>query len=249
MNVIIIIVLFLLYLYECKKEFFSPLPADLPFISMNYYSQIAIATTINNPCNLCEKQLIENYKSYSNLQNYALHVYKSDPSLNAQQYLQFKYKIILKLLAMDYKYIIWIDSNTIFNNFTYRLTKMININKESHIILSKDLKRPIFNSEIIIFQNTDWIKNLIEKAINYKINNNFTINQVLEKLVIRDSFISKKRNFNNIHKNINIIDKNNINPFPCKKTINDSLLLDIKELDNKTKVKFITYINEKNMIV
>ena len=151
-NIIIIIILILLYLYECKKEDYTSIIKKEPFIKMNLHSDIAIVSIFSD-LNISNYELysIQNFKLYANFHNYALFIHKIPTNMDLASKSEYKYQAIAKCLEQQYKYVVWMDLNTIFNNKMYCLTKLISPNKNYDIILSNTTPNLLFYSSIIIF--------------------------------------------------------------------------------------------------
>ena len=207
---------------------------------MNLHSKIAIVSIFSdlNSSNY-ELYTIQNYKFYANLQNYALFLHKIPLNLDLASKSEYKYQAIAKCLQQQYKYVVWLDLNTIFNNPMYCLTKLITPNKNYDIILSNTTPNLLFYSSIIIFKNTEWVKNTINKTLNTQIKNNkLDYNHVIFNVI-------NNKNQKDINSKLKIMDKKDINPLPGRNTIKDSYILEVNGLPLNTMIKFIQYTNEK----
>jgi hypothetical protein len=72
----------------------------------------------------------------------------------------------------DYDYVVWMDSDTIFNNFETSLNDLILNNKEFDVLFCSDVcytegvTHLMVNTGVMIFKNTEWSYNLLTKVWN-----------------------------------------------------------------------------------
>lgn len=255
-NLIIFIILFFFYLYECKKESYTILDNNTPFIKINVLSQIAIVTILPKKLDNYNQNIINNYKIYSSQTNHALYTFnkKSDTGQTWD-----KFSAILEILKnKHHKYVIWINSNMVFNKSNIRITKYIQKYKDADIILCKDPKIPanIFSTDIMILKNTDWTTKIIQTVINNR--NHYTgkiiienfgsdigEHAILENIIHRNAILTKKHDIKHLHKNLIILPHNEFNSIPSKKSLKNSFILNLSIIPNKTKQKLIYYINNQ----
>lgn len=256
-TIIIIIILFILYLHEYKKESFTLPSKNIPFIKINNKSQIAIVTVLPKKLTQSDHILIQNYKMYCNQSNLALYIFINN-SLTPLTKWNSVNTILEVLKNKNHKYAIWMNPNIVFNKSNIRFTKYISQYKEADIIFSKDpqFNKHSFSMKIIIFKNTDWTNQILNKVINNKkyykgeiIIENFGehIGEhiILENIIQNDALFTKKKDTKNIHKNIMILPYHNINAFPSKKTLKENFILNISNIPQNIKYKLIYHINEQ----
>lgn len=72
----------------------------------------------------------------------------------------------------EYDYIVWIDSDAIFNNFNISIINLINNNKEydalfcSDVCYSEGQNHLLVNTGVMIFKNTEWSFDILDKVWN-----------------------------------------------------------------------------------
>jgi hypothetical protein len=72
----------------------------------------------------------------------------------------------------EYDYVVWMDSDTVFNNFEISLIDLINNNKTfdslfcSDVCYTEGVTHLMVNTGVMIFKNTEWSSNLLNKVWN-----------------------------------------------------------------------------------
>lgn len=200
--IVIIILLFFLYIYERKKENFNLLEEITPYIKLNSNKKVTIISMFSPENYEYEKLCIQNYKRYVQLHDIGLYIYKIQDNLSDFEKSYYKIQIINSILELNqHSYIIWMDLNYCFNNNLYVIQKYISINEADIICINNDSNNKYsYTSTFMIFKNTDWTKNIINKTLNYKNKNKVSYNQIL-KQIISKSLVSKKSNNSSIYNN------------------------------------------------
>jgi len=74
-----------------------------------------------------------------------------------------KVKLILKCLEEDYDYVVWIDSDTLIQNFRKRIEEFIfSFQGKKDILMTKDFH--MLNSGVIFIKNTKWAKDFFNQV-------------------------------------------------------------------------------------
>lgn len=256
-TIIIIIILFILYLHECKKEGFTLPSNNIPYIKINNKSQIAIVTVFPDELKPIDHLIIQNYKIYCIKSNLALYVFTNKQYNKSIQWDSVN-SVVEVLKNKNHIYAIWMNPNIIFNRSNVYITKYISQHKDADIIFSKDpiYDKYVFSMNIIIYKNTDWTNNILNKLIHNKQNHKGNIiiehfgekigeHIILNNMIEKDAIDSNKKDPIHLHKQIKILPANDINALPLKKTLKENLILNTSNILEKTKYKLIYYINEQ----
>jgi hypothetical protein len=82
-----------------------------------------------------------------------------------------KIQCLIQLLP-HYDYVVWMDSDTVFNNFDISLVDFISENKDYDSLFCSDVcyevnsKHLLVNTGVMIFKNTEWSSDLLNKVWN-----------------------------------------------------------------------------------
>jgi len=213
-NIIIFLILFILYLYESRKETFTINKRTRPFIQSMTRSEIAIVSFYCAEDITYELYSIQNYKHYTSLYNLALYIFNIPPNLNINEKSKIKYQAINYVLN-KHKYVIWMNLNSIFNNLNINVTKYISQYKKFDIIISNN---------IIILKNTLFTQNIIKKVLNGKhLNKNIQFRLLIKNnkklLILPKNKLSFEPSKDNIKNNSYILDFNNYTKLYLKQII------------------------------
>jgi hypothetical protein len=72
----------------------------------------------------------------------------------------------------EYDYVVWMDSDTVFNNFDKSLSDLIKNNQQydslfcSDVCYTEGVTHLMVNTGVMVFKNTDWSSNLLNKVWN-----------------------------------------------------------------------------------
>jgi len=81
-----------------------------------------------------------------------------------RSYCWFKIQMITKILKQkEYEYVMFVDADAIFVRNDFDIKELIDKYKESDLIISEDFGPDIVNTGVMIFKNTDWSIEFLEK--------------------------------------------------------------------------------------
>ena len=84
-----------------------------------------------------------------------------------RSYCWFKIQMITKILKQkEYEYVMFVDADAIFVRNDFDIKELIDKYKESDLIISEDFGPDIVNTGVMIFKNTDWSIEFLEKIEN-----------------------------------------------------------------------------------
>lgn len=152
----------------------------------------------------------------------------------------FKIKLLIDELKLNkHEYILWIDSDAIIKNQSFKIKEIIDKKKALHI--SRDFNN--INSGVMLWKNCESSLTILEKIWDLK--NKYTNHIWWEQAALIELF---ERDFKNINKNTKIIDQSILNAYEMSyysntnKTGNitkDSFICHFPSLTMKTRIKLI----------
>lgn len=201
-----------------------------------------------------------------NIYNYAKHSLK-----NIKAFIdKYKYDLIIynylldnsispcwsKILAIlynlkNYKYVIWIDSDAIINNFDYDFNTIIHKYFNKDLLICKDINysKECINSGVMIIKNSDWSFNLFNKVWNSNEEHIHNDQNVLYQEIINELFHNTKlydvSNCNNLnHPKIALLSEKTFNSHILNFTNND-FILHLMGLNSNSRINIMRQINTK----
>jgi hypothetical protein len=191
-----------------------------PYKKGNLQSDIAFVTlytpNISDFSYYSEVALIE----YCNKYNYGYYIYNEALSNDIEHGCWNKIPAIQKHLN-NHKYLIWIDSDAIINDFNIDIKQFIKYNENKSVIVSHDINskrnRPFFNSGVMIIKNNDFSNKVLHNTWNSDVKHGYT--NVGDQVILRNEIckLCKKDNIDNIYsenKHIKVYPERTFNSYP-----------------------------------
>lgn len=201
---------------------------------------------------------IQNIKKYCKMHNLTLYIFNQPLSDEIKHGCWNKIPAILYMFnKTEHKYIIWMDSDAVFNRLDISFDKFINKYANKDLIVCRDIRdeKYKFNSGIMIFKNTAWSKKIIEDTWNSTIPHGYRGEG--DQVVLKDQILADGKKDNNYeensgHKKVALLSEREFNSFPRNEkhrnlgpdTIND-FIIHFMGHSTEDRIKYMSEINKK----